>query len=220
MVTIALEGQQVSVPEWVVDLESFRRWVHGDDVPEHWRIWWLDRDVWMDMSKEQIFSHAVVKTEIGSVLHGLVKTAKLGLHVVDGLMISSFAGDYAGVPDGVFVSTSTLGSDRVRLIEGSRGGYVELQGTPDMVLEVVSTSSLQKDTVVLRNRYWLAGIPEYWVVDARRDSKFDILRSTSNGYVATRKQDGWIKSQVFGKSFRLTKATNALGHPEYTLEVR
>src|SRR5205814_3191780 len=101
------------------------------------------------------------------------------------------------------------------------GGYVELEGSPDMVLEVISRSSVHKDTVVLRQAYWESEIREYWLVDVRREPlKFDILRHTAKGYAATRKQDGWIKSAVFGKSFQLTQGKSALGHPEFTLAVR
>jgi hypothetical protein len=220
MVTVARDGRQVSVPEEVVDQESFRRWVLGDQVPEDWRIWWLCGEVWMDMSREQIFTHLAVKTEFAVVIAGLAKADKLGLYLGDGLMLSNFAGRISGNPDGTFLLNQTMRSDRIRMIEGAEGGYVEIQGTPDMVLEVVSASSVRKDTVLLREAYWQAGIPEYWLADARRDLKFDILRRTARGYVAARKQDGWIKSQVFGKAFRLSQSTNALGHPAYVLDVR
>ena len=40
------------------------------------------------------------------------------------------------------------------------------------------------------------------------------------GYAAARKQDGWMKSAVFGQSFRLSQEKDALGHPLFTLEVR
>ena len=36
----------------------------------------------------------------------------------------------------------------------------------------------------------------------------------------TRKQQGWVKSAVFGKSFRLTQGTDSFGDPQYTLEAR
>jgi Uma2 family endonuclease len=49
----------------------------------------------------------------------------------------------------------------VRLIEGKRGGYTEIQGSPDMVLEVVSDSNVHKDYELLRRAYWEAGIREY-----------------------------------------------------------
>lgn len=90
-----------------------------------------------------------------------------------------------------------------------------------MVLEDVSDSSVQKDTVILRKAYWQASIREYWLVDARQEPiHFDIFRRAAKGYAATRKKDGWLKSAVFGKSFQLTQRVDALGHPEYTLAVR
>ena len=45
------------------------------------------------------------------------------------------------------------------------------------------------------------------------------LRS-SKKFVATKKQDGWVKSAAFGKSFRLTRGTDGTGNPEFTLEVK
>ena len=36
----------------------------------------------------------------------------------------------------------------------------------------------------------------------------------------TRKQGGWLKSVVFGKSFRLTRRTDRSGNPQFTLEVK
>ncbi len=96
-----------------------------------------------------------------------------------------------------------------------------MEGTPDMVLEVVCARSVHKDTVVLRQAYWQAGIREYWLVDARQEPiRFDIFRHTAKGYSTTRKRDGWLKSAVFGKSFQFRQGLNALGHPEYTLAIR
>jgi hypothetical protein len=221
MPTIITDLSEVSIPGWVNTLETFRRWTDQPDFPQTGKTWWLRGEVWVDMSKEQIFSHILVKTEFTIVVGGLVKIERRGLYLTDGLLLSNFAADISGNPDGTFISTATLASDRVRLIEGSRGGYTELQGSPDMVLEILSDSSEFKDNEKLRQGYWDAGIPEYWLVDARtQPPQFDILRYNSRGYSAARKQQGWLKSRVFDKSFRLLQRTNALGHPEYTLEVR
>jgi Uma2 family endonuclease len=221
MITVIYESEKVSVPSWVVDLESFRRWADADDFPEDGRIWFLKGEVWIDMSKEQIFTHVLVKTEIAAVLRNLVKSQELGLFLGDGALLSNIAADISGILDATFVSHATLQSDRVHLVEGWEGGHVELEGAPDMVLEVVSAGSVHKDTVVLRQAYWQAGIREYWLVDARQEPiRFDIFRRTAKGYTATRKRDGWLKSAVFGKSFQLSQRVNAVGHPEYTLAVR
>jgi Uma2 family endonuclease len=221
MVTIVDESKEVDVPDWVVDIDSFRRWTDTDEFPREGRIWWLKGGVWIDMSQEQIFTHALVKTRITSRLDVLVQDENLGVFLADGPLLSNFAAKISGNPDGTFISYNTLASDRVRLIEGKRGGFTELQGSPDMVLEVVSQSSFGKDTTVLRQAYWEADIPEYWLVDARKEPlKFDIFHYSAKGYVATRKPDGWVKSAVFGKSFRLTQGTNPLGQPDFKFAMR
>jgi len=220
-VTIVGDREQLTVPPWVADLASFRRWVLSDDVPEKARIWYLKGEVWIDMSKQQIFSHLALKNEFFYVLTGLIKAGGSGLFLPDGLLLSNVAADISGNPDATFISNAALDANRVRLVEGKEHGFVEIEGSPDMVLEVVSDSSTRKDLVVLRQAYWEAGVLEYWLVDARREPlTFDILRRTAKGYAAARKQGGWLKSSVFGKSFRLTQQRNRRGHPEFTLEMR
>jgi len=213
--------EHVRIPGWVIDLESFRRWGDMDEFPEEGRIDYLQGEVWVDMSTEQVFSHNQVKEEFNRALGNLAKTERLGRYFPDGLRLTSISADLSVVPDGTFVLRKSRQSARVRLVEGARGGFVELEGIPDMVLEIVSTSSVTKDTDRLRDLYWQAGIREYWIVDARSETLiFDILRHAPGGYVATRKQAGWLKSVVLGKSFRLTVDADELCDPEYTLAVR
>jgi Uma2 family endonuclease len=221
MNTFVLDAEVVRVPSWVVDLDSFRGWAHSDEFPTAGRICYFCGEVWVDMSKEQVFSHNQVKNEFNLVIGGLVKSGRLGRYFPDGVLLSNADADLSSTPDGTFVSHEGLRRERVRLVEGANEGFVELEGTPDMVLEVVSASSVEKDTVILRDLYWKAGIPEYWRADARGERlAFDILRHTARGYVTSRRHEGWLKSAVFGKSFRLTRQLDALGHPEFTLAVR
>jgi Uma2 family endonuclease len=219
--TFVVERDSVTIPAWVDDLESFRRWVRSDDFPETGRICFLDGEVWVDMSKEQLFTHNQVKGEYTFVLYGLAKKARLGRYFTDGARLYNEPANFSSVPDGLFAFTETFRAGRLRLGEGVDEGYVELEGTPDMVLEIVSTSSVGKDTDRLRQLYWRAGIPEYWIVDARGEPlSFEILRHTVKGYVATRASGGWLKSNVFGKSFRLMRRNDEGGNPEYELAVR
>lgn len=220
MATFISEPDQVIVPKWVTDLASFRQWTDGEDFPETGRICYLNGEVWVDMSKEQLFTHLTVKNEFNIVLGSLVKSQQSGLYFPDGARLSNVDADIAVVPDALFTSHDAL-EDRVRMLEGREEGFVELEGSPNMVLEVVSSGSVDKDTRVLRRDYWQAGIREYWLVDARPDPLvFDILRYTPKGYRATPKKESWVASAVFGKSFRLTRCLSQRGHPEYTLEVR
>jgi Uma2 family endonuclease len=220
MVNILTDAERVTVPDWVVDLESFRRWVDAREVPEKARLWFLGGQVWVDMSKEQVFTHVLVKTKISARLTTLVEAEQLGLYLGDGVRLSHIGADFSVKPDGVFAAQATLTSGRVKLVEGMEEGFLELEGAPDLVLEVVSRNSVRKDKVDLRQAYWEAGIPEYWLVDARKGPlSFDVLRHGTRGYVAGRKQQGWVKSAVFGRRFRLVQRTSPLGHPDYVLEV-
>ncbi len=221
MLNILTETDHLTVPEWVVDLESFRRWVDADDVPEKARISYLDEQVWVDMSKEQVFSHVLVKTKFTIVLGGLVETGQLGLFLQDGVRLTNLEANFSVRPNCTFVSQASYEAGRVKLVEGMEEGYLELEGTPDMVLEVISPTSVRKDTVLLREAYWEAGIREYWLVDGRKSSlKFDILRHTPRGYTPTRKQQGWVRSGVFDRSFRFTLVSVPPGRPDYLLECR
>ena len=85
MINIISEGEEVAVPAWVLDLESFRRWIEAKDVPEKARIWYLKGEVWVDMSKEQVFSHVLVKTKLTARLTTLVEAEQLGLYLGDEL---------------------------------------------------------------------------------------------------------------------------------------
>ena len=108
MVTVLHESQRVSVPGWVTDINAFRRWADEDDFPENARIWWLNGEVWVDMSREQIFTHVLVKTEITEILRPFAKREKLGLYLTDGVLLSNFAADISGNPDGLFLTKDTL----------------------------------------------------------------------------------------------------------------
>jgi Uma2 family endonuclease len=126
-------------------------------------------------------------------------------------------------PDGMFVSTAARRDGRAVVREGrpERKKGLVVEGTPDMVLEVVSPSSVRKDTVELPDLYWQAGIPEYWLVDPRgNEPRFALYAHTPRGYRSVRPVGGWRKSAVFGASFRLVQATDDFGLPEYTLETR
>jgi Uma2 family endonuclease len=215
------EDEAIRVPEWVVDLESFRRWTDDDSFPETGQISYLTGEVWIDMSKEQLFTHNEVKSEINTVLRTMVKAERLGRYFHDGAFLSNTEADISNQPDGIFVSTEALHDGRVRVIEGRTDGHVELEGSPDMVLEVVSRSSVEKDTEALRVAYAVAGVREYWLVDARTETiRFDILRQGRSGYTAVRKRAGWVRSEVFSQWFRLSRQAGEDGYPEFSLEAQ
>jgi Uma2 family endonuclease len=221
MNAIVLYDESVDIPDGIADLTNFRRWSHSDDFRETGRICFLNGRVWVDMSKEQVFTHNQLKQEFNLVLGGFVKAKRLGRFFPDGVFLTNDRAQLACQPDGTFISHRSLKSGRVHLLQGDKEGDLELAGTPDMVLEIMSASSDEKDKFILPDLYWRAGIAEYWLVDARSDRiEFDIFRHQADGYAATRKQGGWLKSRGFGKSFRLSRHLDDAQNPEYTLSVR
>ena len=133
------------------------------------------------------------------------------------MLVTNEDAELSGNPDGTFVSHEAIETGRVTLKEGVEEGFVELVGTPDMVLEVVSASSVAKDKAALRE----VGIPEYWIVDARGDRReFHILKRGPKAYTEVRKLGGWLKSAVFGKSFQLIRGADRTGNPTFQLAVQ
>ena len=221
-VTVQLDSTAIEVPERVrQSLAAFRVWAGDNDLPEKTRVDFYRGKVWVDMGREQIFTHGLLKTEIAFVLTGIVKERDLGYYWCNGVLVSNIRADLSGNPDGTFVSHEAIESGRVKLFEGAQEGYTEILGTPDMVLEVVSASSVTKDKVSLREAYFEAGISEYWLVDARGDRlEFQILKRGEIEYTDTRKVGGWLKSAVFGKSFKLTRGIDRSGNPTFKLDVK
>ena len=99
---------------------------------------------------------------------------------------------------------------------------MELEGSPDMVLEVVSPTSVEKDTVLLPSLYHKAGVREYWLVNPLGDEpEFTIHRFLPKKYTLIRPDgDGWVRSPIFQRSFRLAKEDTEFDFSEFTLEMR
>jgi Uma2 family endonuclease len=172
------------------------------------------------MDMEQAYSHNDVKSEFTMVLRTLSRKRGLGRYFSDGMVLSHLGVGLTTVPDGMFVLQTTFQSNRVQEEAGRHPGVIEFVGTPDMVLEILSDHSQQKDFVELPDLYHRAEIPEFWRVDARTELQFEILRWTATGYVSTPLPDGWWHSDLFGCDFQLTQQTDVRGQPEFVLHVR
>ncbi len=220
LTSIVINGE-VRLPGNLTDHEAFRRWARSDDCPEKLDISFLNGVLWVDLSREELYTHNGVKGEIARCLANLIEERGLGHYCMHGMLFSHPGAGLSSMPDGLFVSYVALKNGHVRQVPNARGvGVVELEGAPEMVLEVVSDSSEEKDLVLLPVLYHAAGIDEFWRVDARGELTFEILRWRSPGYEALRLADGWWRSELFGRDFQLTQTTDPLGDPLYTLGVR
>lgn len=220
---LADPGFCLRIPRSALTINGFREWVLSDDVPEKLKVTFVDGEIYVDMSKEELQAHALVKAEICRVLMNLNRESKLGQFYLDGVLVSNVKAKVSTNPDAVFMKWESLESGRVRLEEGKRKPeqLMEIVGSPDWVLEILSDSSVKKDTKKLRSAYWRAGTMEYWLVDAREPQiHFQILHWRKKGFAAAPDKSGWQHSHVFQQNFSLTREISRMGLWEYTLEMK
>lgn len=207
------------MPECVVDHESYRRWATSDKFPERGRFAYFAGRVWMDLETERS-SHNLIKTEIAAVLTACVKRRNLGRYYGDNMLLSHPVVGLSTEPDGTYIAWETFRSGIVEQAGGEPNDGIELVGVPDMALEVISPTSVRKDTVELFEQYWRAGVGEYWLIDPRGDEPaYTLYAHAADGYRVVRPRGGWRKSPVFGASFRLVRSADPLGQAAYALEI-
>lgn len=222
--TTARLDDTVDIPDTAWTLEGFRAWALSKEFPQQGRIDYLAGSIEVDMSPEELRTHVLVKTEIGATLHDLVARRDRGNVYIDGARVSSPAGRLSVEPDVVVVLWDSLDVERVQEIPSPRTGkYMELEGAPDLVVEVVSDNSVGKDLRRLPPLYAAAGVPELWLVDARgrgrREIRFEI-RTLEAGEYRTMEPDaeGWTFSPQLGVRFRLRQLEPRPGRRSYRLD--
>lgn len=190
------------IPPSARSLEGFRRWARSDRFPDYGRIDYLGGSLEVDMSPEELHTHGLVKAAIGARLHDRIAESFLGDVYIDRARVSSPAAELSVEPDVVVVLWETLDAGRIREISKSRRDperLIELEGAPDLVVEVISDGSVGKDRTRLLPRYAAAGVPELWLVDARRRLRFEVHVLEADAYrLAAPGADGWLRSPLLG----------------------
>jgi Uma2 family endonuclease len=223
MATSLICDETIEVPVPIGSLADFRRWALSDSFPERGRIDFIRNKIEIDMSAEELFTHGTPKAEIGATLYQRARRMKLGRVFVDRTRISNVEADLSAEPDVVFVSRESLESGRVRLVPKASGGeerFIEMEGSPDLIVEVVSDSSATKDSQRLPAACYDAGVCEYWLVDARRKNRFVFQihhRRRRKFEPAKADAHGFQKSGVFECWFRLDRFVGDDGHWEFDL---
>ncbi|NDC53147.1 MAG: Uma2 family endonuclease [Planctomycetia bacterium] len=217
-----LVADQCEIPGDVASLDAFRRWSRSPAFPTAGRIDWVASHIEVDMSPEDIFTHGTVKTAIVGRLWPLAVAR--GMHLFTGeTRVSADAADLSVEPDVVVVSEESLESGRVRLVPAAGGRpdrFVEFEGGPDLVVEIVSDSSARKDTERLPIAYHAAGVREFWLVDARgADVRCTIHRREPGGWATDAVPGGIHRSAVFACGFVLARTRNPQGRFVYDLAV-
>jgi Uma2 family endonuclease len=205
--------ETLRIPPGVGTLEGFRRWTWSESFPEHGRIDFLAGELEIDLSPENLFKHGTVKTAITACLHDAVSRRGLGAVFVDCTRVVSVDADLSVEPDVIAVLWDSLETGRVIRVPAASGepdSFIEFEGAPDLVVEVISDGSQAKDRRRLPPLYAKAGVPELWLVDARgkrgKAIELGIHHLGPTGYVLSPPDpEGWCESRLLGRRCRLRR---------------
>jgi Uma2 family endonuclease len=212
---ITVDG--LEIPATVHTLDGFRGWFGGlgERAP---RASFLAGRVNVEMTPQSYRDHEPLVDAVNATLRPLARDLDLGRYFCPPSWITEAKAGVSTEPDGFLVTWARFESGAFR-INPDRDH--EALGAPTMVFEAVSASSEHKDLVNLVKLYYAAGVDEYWIADARRDRlDFRILVRGPRGFTTKRASRGWTASPVWGKAFRLRRAADRSGLPEFLLEHR
>lgn len=220
MATVLLD-HEIEIPT-IRNLADFRHWALSDAFPGRGRIDYIGGRIEVDMSPEDLFTHGTLKFQLAGRIEDRVAELDVGHGFVGETRISSIPANLSAEPDVVVVTYDAIDSGRVRLIPKAtqrEGRYIEIEGGPDLVAEIVSDSSVTKDTRRLPRAYYDAGVKEFWLIDARGEELFfQIHRRGAAAFVAAEvDEEGYQRSEVLDAWYWLERDRHARGHWVYRL---
>lgn len=210
----------VVVPAMAFEQSGFNRWVTSPSFPEEGRISWIDGQLVIELSPEELITHGRLKGEISRTVANLIKSKKLGSFFPDRALLINESAGISTEPDAMFASAQSLRAGHVQFVPNENGFYMSIVGSPDWVLEIVSQTSVEKDTRLLKAAYERAGVKEYWLIDAR-SKRIDVkvFQLVAGRYKAVSVKNGEWLSPVFETRFSLHRTKDEFGFWDYTLEI-
>ncbi len=220
---IAFEDS-LAIPPDASTFSGFERWAASAAFPETGRIDFLAGDVEVERSPEDLHTHGIVKGALHAGLHTLFAEFELGEVFTDSTRVTSPAAGLSTEPDVMAVFWSALREGRVRYLSSGSDPdrLTKIEGVPDLIVEVVSDSSVTKDYRTLPPLYARAGIPKLWIADARGTGpllRAFILDAGSYREIPT-DAEGWFRSSRLGLFFRLSRKPTPVSTWRYALEHR
>jgi Uma2 family endonuclease len=216
-------GEQLEIPLGIGTLPDFRQWALSADFPKGGRIDYIHGKIEVDMSPKNLFSHGTLKAKLAQAIVTRMEELSLGHVFIDSTRISNIEAELSAEPDILVLSQAAIDDGRVRLIAAAShkpDAFVEIEGSPDLVVEIVSDSSVIKDTERLPQVYYEAGVAEFWLIDARSEPlQFAIHHRGTHQFEPTLPDtEGYQKSSVLGCDYRLIRERGLGGFWRYDLQ--
>jgi Uma2 family endonuclease len=225
---VVIDGE-IAIPADAFTFEGFERWCFSKNFPETGRIDYLAGTIELELNEvgegtEDLFTHNAVLMAIGARLHSLLSEEDLGEVFSKGARIVLPKARLSVTPDLTVILQESLDQERAQLLPGrSADCFRGIEGTPDLIVEVLSDTSEKKDAKLLPRLYAQAGVPELWLVDARgKDLRFDLFTLRDGRYETVPPNTvGWTFCPGLSRAFRLVRQHRPrLGTWRYTLEHR
>jgi Uma2 family endonuclease len=152
MSTAESQTPQQGAPTGAITYAQFLDWADEDTLAE-----WVDGEVVMTSPANA--RHQLVAFFLGRIIARFVELHRLGLVLPAPFQMHLPAVSSGREPDVLFIATSHLG----RLQPPERPTHVE--GPADLVIEVISPESIERDRARKLDEYARGGVPEYRIVD-------------------------------------------------------
>ena len=108
------------------------------------------------------WGHVNVTANLVTIIGGYARINKLGVAVADNFDVH-FPDGSLFRPDFIFVS-----AEKAKILFQDKN--TTLYGVPDMVAEIFSRSTMNRDVGIKKDTYERNGVKEYWIIDPWRES--------------------------------------------------
>lgn len=150
--------------------------------PDELRAEWVDGEVILVAPANA--AHDTLEIWLTHLLHALLEENDVG-ELRSDMYVRLTQGPSLRIPDLMFISSEHRARIRDTVIEGP----------PDVVFEIVSPDSRNRDRRAKYLEYERAGVREYWIVDPLLQS-VDCYALHGKSYQAIAEVKGWIRSTV------------------------
>ena len=97
-----LVGEDINVPGWVIDLETYRQWAQSESYPNNGWVSFLDGTIFVDNHLKELFTHNQVKGACAYAIMHLLKDWPKGMFVIDRMLLTNIGANLSTEPDGLF----------------------------------------------------------------------------------------------------------------------
>src|SRR5437016_2785472 len=122
------------IPRDAYTLAGFRRWVLSDAFPEKQPVLFLNGEIYLYMPKEDILTHAAVKSGVALPVLSSNEELDLGDFFINGVLVTNVQAGISKSPHMVGVLWDSVKNGRVRYVMNEEGEEVEIEGSPDWLL--------------------------------------------------------------------------------------